>query len=302
VNTSPIDDGQNHRMIHGDCVTTMADMPDQCMDMSVFSPPFASLFAYSGELADIGNSHDGDGEFKLHMLFFWHQAFRIMKPGRILCCHIANVTWTKRTFGREGIRDLRGLMIRLAERAGFWLHGEIGIQKNPQAQAIRTKSKGLLFARLESDHLNSRPALADYILILKRPGDVTVPVTSDLSDAGDKRSERETWIKWAQPFWDDIRESNTLNVRGSKGPDDTRHICPLQLDVIKRCVRLYSNLGEIVFSPFAGIGSEGFVALLEGRRFVGCELKDEYYHTAIKNLTAAERQRDQEQMPLFAET
>ena len=224
-----------------------------------------------------------------------------MKQGRMVCCHVAQVPHQKRASGREGLKDLRGMIIRLSERAGFWYVGEAGIHKNPQSQAIRTKSKALLFARLEDDHLNSRPALADYVLFFKKPGDVAVPVLGNLSDTGKRQDERNTWIKWAKPFWDDIRETETLNVRGTKGKDDTKHICPLQLEVIKRCVRLYSNPGEIVMSPFAGIGSEGYVSLLEQRRFVGMELKAEYAEAARKNLANAERLSKEEKMPLLAQ-
>ncbi len=298
---SILDDQLAWELREGDCIKLMAECPDGSFDMAVFSPPFASLFAYTDKLADIGNSHYDDGEFKLHMMYFWKQLERVMKQGRMVCCHIAQVVWTKRTFNREGLKDLRGLMIRLAERVGLWYHGEAGIHKNPQSQAIRTKSKGLLFARLEDDHLNSRPALADYVLFFKKPGDVAVPVQSNLSDTGKRQDERNMWIKWAKPFWDDIRETDTLNVRGTKGADDTKHICPLQLEVIQRCVRLYSNPGEIVLSPFAGIGSEGYVSLLEQRRFLGMELKPEYAEAARKNLASAERQSKQDKMPLLAQ-
>lgn len=294
-------DGRDYEMIRGDAIPTMADMPAESMDLAVFSPPFASLFAYSGEIADIGNNHEEDGEFKLHMAFFATALFRIMKPGRLVCCHCAQVAHQKRASGREGVKDLRGMMIRLAERAGFWYTGEAAIWKNPQAQAIRTKAKALLFARLETDHLNSRPALADYVLLFKKPGDSAIPVTSDLTDGGLRQQEREAWIKWASPFWTDIRETEVLNYREARGEDDTKHICPLQLEVIRRCVRLWSNPGEIVFSPFAGIGSEGHVALLEGRRFVGVELKPEYHEAADRNLAKAERKRDEDTQPLLAD-
>lgn len=278
-------------VINGDCVRVMHDqMADDSVDISVFSPPFASLFAYSGELEDMGNANESDGEFALLMSFFFRQLLRVTKPGRIACCHIMNVVFTERTFGRKGLRDLRGLMVRLAERAGFWFWAEAAIQKNPQATAVRTHSDRLLFVRFEDDHLGSAPDCADYVVFLKKPGDPEVSVTSPIT--------RDEWISWAAPLWTDIRQTKTLNVRGSKSEGDTKHICPLQLDVIERCIRLYSNEGELVFSPFCGIGSEGVSAIKLGRRFKGVELKPEWAARSKRECESAVLRR-QEQTRLF---
>jgi hypothetical protein len=270
----------------------MATMPDACIDMSVFSPPFPALYAYTSEAADIGNSENLDDEARLHLSFFYRQLARIIKPGRVVVVHVMQIPRMKRT-GGVGLFDFRGLNIRLGERAGLVYEYDWAVRKNPQAQAIRTKSRELQFAGLESDRAKQRGALPDYLIKFRAPGENVVPVV------GPNQVTREQWINWAECCWMDIRETNTLNVKEGRGKDDVKHICPLQLDVIDRLIRLYSNPDELVFSPFTGIGSEGFVALKLARRFYGCELKDEYYHTALANLTRACAEQV-EQASLFA--
>ena len=277
---------------HGDCIEHMATMPDACIDMSVFSPPFPALYAYTSEAADIGNSENLDDEARLHLSFFYRQLARIIKPGRVVVVHVMQIPRMKRT-GGVGLFDFRGLNIRLGERAGLVYEYDWAVRKNPQAQAIRTKSRELQFAGLESDRAKQRGALPDYLIKFRAPGENVVPVV------GPNQVTREQWINWAECCWMDIRETNTLNVKEGRGKDDVKHICPLQLDVIDRLIRLYSNPDELVFSPFTGIGSEGFVALKLARRFYGCELKDEYYHTALANLTRACAEQV-EQASLFA--
>lgn len=288
----------------GDCITHMPDMPAASVDMSVFSPPFPSLYAYTSETADIGNSEDLRGEAKLHLSFFYSQLARIIKPGRVVMVHVAQIPRMKRA-GEVGLFDFRGMNIRLAERAGLVHEGEWVVRKNPQSQAIRTKSRELQFAGLESDRAKSRACLPDYLLKFRTPGVNEVPV-----DEANEVS-RNDWIKWAETCWDDIIETDTLNVAEGRGENDTKHICPLQLEVIRRLVLLFTNPGELVFSPFAGIGSEGFMSLggkspktgkriLNPRRFYGCELKGEYYEAAEKNLgRAVEQAKQAEQLPLL---
>lgn len=279
---------------HGDCITHMAEMPASSVDFSVFSPPFPALYAYTSSQADIGNSEDLGGDAKLHLSFFYHQLARIIKPGRVAMVHVMQIPRMKRT-GGVGLFDFRGLNIRLAERAGLIYEYDWAVRKNPQSQAIRTKSRELQFAGLESDRAKSRGALPDYLLKFRAPGDNAVPVES----RGDVT--RNDWIEWAECCWMDIRETDTLNVKEGRSEDDTKHICPLQLQVIERLVKLYTNPGELVFSPFAGIGSEGYVAVRLGRRFYGCELKAEYYAAAMKNLQRAEMERQaNREMALFA--
>jgi DNA modification methylase len=277
----------------GDAIPHMAELPGHGFDMAVFSPPFPKLYAYTPLPSDIGNSEDLRGEAKLHLSFFYRQLARVMKPGRVVVVHVAQIPRMKRS-GGQGLFDFRGLNIRLAERAGLVFEYDWSVRKNPQAQAIRTKSRELQFAGLESDRARSRGSLPDYLLKFTAPGENAVPVDSP------GEVSRNDWISWAEPCWSDIRETDTLNVRAGRSESDTQHICPLQLGVINRLVRLYSNPGEVVFSPFAGIGSEGYEALRLGRRFYGCELKSEYHEASLVNLERAVRLRDEVTQPLFA--
>ena len=290
----PLDPDEPYRLHFGDCIPHMASMPAACIDLAVFSPPFPSLYAYTSQAEDIGNSEDLRGEAKLHLSFFYRQLARIVKPGRACVVHVAQIPRMKRS-GEVGLFDFRGLNIRLGERSGLVFEYDWSVSKNPQAQAIRTRSRELQFAGLESDRARSRGALPDYLLKFRAPGKNAVPVDSE------GEVSRNDWIKWAESCWPwtDIRETDTLNVSEGRGEDDTKHICPLQLSVIDRLVRLYSNPGEIVFSPFSGIGSEGYVALKLGRRFYGCEIKREYYDAAIANLDRALVARQDQSRTLF---
>jgi DNA modification methylase len=280
------------KLIQGDCIEEMAKMDAESFDFAVFSPPFPSLYAYSSSEADIGNSEDLRGEAKLHLSFFYRQLLRVMKPGRVVAVHVAQIPRLKRS-GGEGLFDFRGMNIRLAERAGFVWEYDWVVRKNPQAQAIRTRSRELQFSGLESDRAKSRGTLPDYLLKFRAPGENDTPV----DDRG--QVSRNDWIQWAECCWSDIKETDTLNVAEGRGPDDTKHICPLQLGVIDRLIRLYTNEGETVFSPFAGIGSEGYQAILRGRKFVGVELKEEYYRAAIRNLERASEKVKESSKSLF---
>lgn len=289
-----LSEGQKWAIHHGDCIEHMATMPAESVDMSVFSPPFPSLYAYTSSDRDIGNSEDLGGDAKLHLSFFFRQLVRVMRPGRVVMVHVMQIPRMKRT-GGVGLCDFRGLNIRLGERAGLVYEYDWAVRKNPQAQAIRTKSRELQFSGLESDRAKSRGSLPDYLIKFRAPGENKVVIDSE------GEVSRNEWIDWAECCWMDIKETATLNVRVAKGESDTKHICPLQLPVIDRLVRLYSNPDELVFSPFAGIGSEGYCAVKSGRRFYGCELKDEYHREACRNLERAERESEVEvQSQLFA--
>jgi len=291
---------------HGDCIEHMATMPPASVDMSVFSPPFPALYAYTSSEADIGNSEDLKSEAKIHLGYFYNQLARVLKPGRVAIVHVMQIPRMKRS-GGQGLCDFRGMNIRLAERAGLIYEYDWSVRKNPQAQAIRTKSRELQFSGLESDRSRTRGTLNDYLLKFTAPGENKVKIDTE------GQVSRNDWIKWAEGTWDDIIETDTLNTKVAKSEDDVKHICPLQLEVIRRCILLFSNPGEIVFSPFAGIGSEGYVALggkspktgnriANPRRFYGCELKREYFETACKNLSDAETQTEtDEASTLFAE-
>jgi hypothetical protein len=293
-----LDASHKWTIVQEDCITHMNKMPAQCVDFALFSPPFISLYSYSSMEEDIGNSDDLKGAGKLHLSFFYRQLARIVKPGRVVCVHVMQIPRLKRT-GEVGLHDFRGLNARLGERAGLVYEYDWRIRKNPQAQAIRTHSHELQFAGLERDRARCRGTLDDYIIKFRAPGENAVPVIDDAGAV--KQVTRTDWIEWAEGTWSDIKATDTLNVAEGRGEDDTKHICPLQLGLIRRLVKLYTNPGEIVFSPFAGIGSEGYEALKLGRRFYGCEIKDEYVAAAKKNLAKAERMQKQEARTLFGE-
>jgi len=270
--------GKHWRLMLGDSCERLAEIPDDSVHLSVYSPPFASLFTYSPSIRDLGNS-SSRAEFIEHYGYIIRENLRVTVPGRIACVHVQQLTTTKATHGYTGLTDFRGDVIRAYVDNGWHFHGEVTVNKDPQAQAIRTKAHALTFATKNRDSSGTRPALADYLLLFRKPGDNPIPIKNDVSN--------DEWIEWAQPVWWDIKETNTLNVRVARDEADERHICPLQLDVIERGIRLWSNPGDLVLSPFMGIGSEGYVALKSGRRFVGIELKKSYYDQARKNLEAA---------------
>lgn len=275
-----------------DCIEHMQTMPRESVDFSVFSPPFPALFAYTDQECDLGNSEDFSGDARLHLLWFVKALRPLIKPGRCVVIHVQNIAAVKRT-GETSTTDLRGLVIRLAKRAGFQYETDWAVSKNPQSQAIRTRSTKLQFAHLEKDRAGSAPAFSDHLIKLRAPGENATPIN-------EHKLTRTEWIEWAEGIWDwrAIRETDTLNTKAAKSEEDTRHICPLQLPVIRRCIRLYTNPGEIVFSPFTGIGSEGYVAVKEGRRFYGCEIKPEYHAQACRNISNAEAD-DASQLELF---
>ncbi|HOC44950.1 MAG TPA: site-specific DNA-methyltransferase [Thermoanaerobaculales bacterium] len=273
------------QMVNGDCIEVMRHLPTNSVDLSVYSPPFISLYTYTASERDIGNCASSE-EFFEHFGFVIDELLRVTKQGRLTCCHVAQVPAMLERDGWIGLKDFRGDTIRAFQRGGWVYHGEVCIDKDPQAQAIRTKAKGLLFVQMRKDSSWSRPALADYILVFRKPGENAVPVQPDSISNDD-------WIQWARPIWYGIRESDTLHVAEARGDDDERHICPLQLGTIERCVRLWSNPGELVLSPFGGIGSEGYESIRLGRRFLGIELKPGYYEVACRNLRAAEAMRKQ---------
>ena len=270
----------NYTIYNGDCIEHMATMGAASVDLAVFSPPFPAMYAYTSSERDIGNSEDFKGDAKLHLSFFYNQLARLIKPGRVVVVHVMQIPRMKRS-GEVGLHDFRGLNIRIGERAGLVYEYDWMVRKNPQAQAIRTRSRELQFAGLESDRAKQRGTLNDYLIKFRAPGENAVPIQSK------DQVSRNDWIAWAEGCWSDIRETDTLNVSEGRGTDDTKHICPLQLGVINRIVRMYTNPGELVFSPFTGIGSEGYTALKLGRKFYGCELKSEYYKAALNNCERA---------------
>ena len=273
--------GDNWHLMLGDSCERMKEIPDDSVGLSVYSPPFASLFTYSPSPRDLGNS-SSRAEFFEHYKFIIDENLRITKPGRICAVHVQQLTTSKSFHGVIGLTDFRGEVIKAYMDAGWIFHGEVTIDKDPQAQAIRTKAQALMFVTKNRDSSMTRPALADYLLLFRKPGDNEIQIKNDVSN--------EEWIEWARPVWLDIRETNTLNARTGREQADERHICPLQLDFIERVIRLWSNPGETVFSPFAGIGSEPYTAVRLGRFGLGIELKPSYWRTAVDNLRSVEAQ------------
>jgi DNA modification methylase len=273
--------GKSWDLVNGDSCEELPKLTENSVDLSVYSPPFLGLYVYSASDRDLGNCASSD-EFFEHMNFVIRGLLRATKPGRLTCCHVSQVASLKSVHGVIGLIDLRGMMVKAFTEAGWIYHGDVCIDKDPQAQAIRTKTKALLFTQLRKDSSWLRPALADYILVFRKPGDNEAPIKPTLTN--------EEWIEWARPIWYGIRETHTLNARVARQNDDERHICPLQLGTIERCIRLWSNPGELVLSPFAGIGSEGHEAVRMGRRFYGIELKPAYAEVAARNLRAIEEQ------------
>lgn len=274
--------GDGWKIYQGDCVEKSKDIPADSIDLSIFSPPFLALYTYSATERDMGNCRTDSGFFD-HFGFEIDELMRITKPGRLCCVHSAQTATTLNTHGVIGMKDFRGMLVENFVKHGWVYHGEVCIDKDPQAQAIRTHSKGLLFVQLKKDASWLRPAMADYILVFRKPGENQTPIHPDI--------DNENWIEWARPIWYGIKESDTLNRAEARSDEDDRHVCPLQLGTIERCVRLWSNPGETVFSPFAGIGSEGYVAIQNGRKFIGIELKPLYARTAAKNLRRAEEEK-----------
>jgi hypothetical protein len=271
--------GENWHLMLGDSCERLAEILTGSVGLSVSSPPFASLFTYSPSERDLGNA-SSRADFLEHYGYIIREVLRATMPGRVTCVHVQQLTLTKNLAGYVGLTDFRGDVIRAYLNNGWIFHGEVTVDKDPQAQAIRTKAQALMFVTKNRDSAMTRPALADYLLIFRKPGDNPVQIKTDVTN--------DEWIQWARPVWLDIRETNTLNARLGRENADERHIAALQLDFIERCVRLWSNPGETVLSPFAGIGSEIYTAVKLGRRGIGCELKRSYWQTACDYLTDLE--------------
>jgi len=298
-------DGKGWTLYLGDSVKTVKNIEDESVGLIVYSPPFPGMYSYSNSPHDMGNTKNFD-EMLDHYRFLVPDLLRVTKLGRICAVHLTQGIAFKGIDGYVGLKDFRGKVIEIMEDAGWIYYGEVCIEKNPQLKALRTKDQGLLFKTLATDSSKSRMAMADYVLQFRKPGDNPEPIRAGKADhikgaSGGWISNVE-WIKWASPVWlmhsednpDGIRESDVLNVACARDEQDERHLCPLQLSVIERCVKLWSNPGDIVYSPFAGIGSEGVVSLKFNRQFIGGELKPSYFNMAVKNLREAEKNASQE--------
>ena len=274
-------EGIGYRLMLGDCVERLKEIEDGSLGLSLHSPPFAQLYTYSASMRDLGNCRTYE-EFFEHYRFVVTELLRATMPGRRAAVHVQQIAMTQVMQGIIAWRDFRAEVVKLYVDCGWIYHGEVVIDKDPQAQAIRTKSKTLLFVQKNKDSSWSIPAMADYILLFRAPGDNAIPVKTDVSN--------EEWIRWARPIWYGIRESATLQASAARAEKDEKHIAPLQLETCERVIRLWSNKGEVVCDPFTGIGTTGYVALQHGRRFVGIELKPEYFNQARLNLAGATAQ------------
>jgi DNA modification methylase len=302
----------NYHLMLGDSCQRLKELEDNSVDNITTSPPFAHIYTYTDLPHDLSNNVSTEA-FYQHFNYIVDEMLRVLKPGRNACIHVAQLPATKMHDGFIGMHDFRGQIIQAFSGRGFQYFGDITIDKNAQIQATRSKRKNLLFVQLNKDSAWMSPCFADYLIIFKKPGENAVPIKTDVTE--------QEWIEWAKPIWkgakdngevefpDDwtspvwynIRETDVLNVIEAREKKDEKHVCPLQLGLIERCIRLWSNPGEIILDPFTGIGSTGYVAIQQRRRFVGCELKPSYYKTACKNIEKALNERTQTSLWDFAE-
>ena len=270
--------------IHGDCVEEVAKLPDNSIDFSIFSPPFAELYVYSDDIRDMGNCKDCE-EFFVHFQFLVKELARVIKSGRLVAVHCMDLPAMKGKDGYIGLKDFSGMLIQAFEKEGFIYHDRITIWKSPVVEMTRTKSIGLLHKTIKKDSSLSRTGIPDYILVFRNAGDNLVPITHQDKDENEENYlPVNLWQKYAEPVWYDINYSDTLQYTSAREEKDEKHICPLQLETIRRCLHLWSNEGDTVLSPFGGIGSEGYESLRLNRNYIGIELKDSYYNQMQRNL------------------
>lgn len=318
--------GNGWRLLLGDSIQRTREIEADSIGLSVYSPPFPGMYVYSNSSHDVGNCEDVDSMIE-HFRFLVKELLRVTMPGRMSCVHLCQLTAMKSRDGYIGLKDYRGKVIQLFTEEGWIWAGEVTIDKNPQIQATRNKERGLMFKSLANDSSVMRMALADYVIYFRKPGENPKPIRAGISEKYENPNgwiTEDEWIEWAAPVWyrqasregrfgqmqpdypallqehGGIQETDVLNVAQARDTNDERHLCPLQLGVIERCVKLWSAPGDIVLSPFAGIGSEGYEAVRLHRQFIGIELKRSYYESAIRNLKQAEERAAREQNSLLS--
>jgi len=309
----------NYGLYNADCIEVMGEMPDNKIDMAIYSPPFASMYTYSSSDRDLGNCKNYD-EFLNHYEYVVKEIFRITKPGRMTCVHCMDIPKN----GDNGLVDFPGDIIRLHQKNGFKFWDRKNIWKEPLRVAIRTRQRALMHMQVANDTLKCRGALADYLLIFKKRGDAEVPVKKpyglieydgdlelmneiekaeylalkekyvNYTDDKTNRLSQFIWRRYASSAWEDIRANRCLTYKEARDPDDDRHVCPLQLDIVTRAVIMYTNANEIVLTPFMGIGTEVFGAVINDRRSIGIELKESYFNQAVKNIEETKHYKDHE--------
>lgn len=301
---------EDYSIYHADTVEVAKSLPSNSVGFSIFSPPFETLYTYSNSDRDMGNSSDSD-QFWTHYKYLIKEQFRVLEPGRLIAIHCMNLPTSKVKHGHIGIRDFRGEIIRSYEEVGFHYHSEVCIWKDPVIAMQRTKALGLLHKTILKDSSMSRQGLPDYLVILRKPGENQKPISGKLNHFvgenvpanfkevkyGDGRSAYiegnseaspiDIWQRYASPIWDDINQTNTLQYKTARASDDERHIAPLQLEVVERAMQLWSMPGDIVWTPFLGIGTEAYVAVQMGRKAIGAELKASYFELAKRNMEMA---------------
>ena len=268
-------------LYHGDSCEVLPMLPDHSIDYSIFSPPFASLYTYSNSPRDLGNCRDYD-DFFAHFEFIIRELARVLRPGRNVSFHCMLLPTSKAHDGYIGLKDFRGDLIRAFEKHGFIFHSEVVIWKNPVTAMQRTKALGLLHKSVRENASMCRHGVPDYLITMRAPGENEIRVTHDKTEY-----PVDKWQQIASPVWMDINPTETLQYQSAREHNDERHICPLQLEVIRRGIELWTNPGETVLSPFAGIGSEGYVSVQMQRKFIGIELKNSYYEQAAQNIASA---------------
>lgn len=300
----------DYSIYHADTVEVAKSLPENSIHFSIFSPPFESLYTYSNSDRDMGNSKTS-GQFWDHYKFLIAEQYRAMMPGRLIAIHCMNLPTSKANDGYIGIRDFRGEIIREYQKFGFIYHSEVCIWKDPVIAMQRTKALGLLHKQLMKDSTMSRQGIPDYVVVMRKPGENPEPVTGALDHfvgedipanfnpvqyddnrnayvmGNDDATPIDIWQRYASPIWSDINQTETLQYQTARDSDDERHICPLQLQVIERSIQLWSNPGDVVWSPFMGIASEGYVSVQQGRKFIGAELKASYFELAKRNMAMA---------------
>lgn len=294
--------GENFTIYHGDSCEVLKGIPENSIHYSVTSIPFASLYTYSNSDRDMGNSRTYQ-EFADQYMFLGREWFRAMMPGRNVSIHCMNLPTSKERDGYIGIRDFRGDVIRWMQELGFIYHSEVCIWKNPVTAMQRTKALGLLHKQIKKNSCMSRQGIPDYVVTFRKPGENPEPVshTDETYPVNHwQHVASPIWEEYSSPTWWDINQSDTLNRKAAREEKDERHICPLQLPVIERCIELWSNPGDVVLDPFDGIGSTGYQALKMGRKHIGVELKKSYFDLAVENCKQAELEAKQsDEIKLF---
>lgn len=306
------DFGNNWAVYNGDCIEAIKDIPDNSIHYSIFSPPFAQLFTYSDSDRDMGNAKDYN-EFEEQFKYLVTDLFRVIMHGRLVSIHCMDLLATIGHDGYIGLKDFPGLMIRMFQNAGFIYHSRVCIWKDPLVQAVRTKALGLAHKQISKDSSRCNQGLPDYIVTMRKPGenpelishgrgfeeyigDAPEPKGIKTDNARTNKYSHKVWQRYASPVWFDINQTRTLNIQAARSENDEKHICPLQLDTIARCLELWSNEEDTVLSPFAGVGSEGYEAIQRNRNFIGIELKESYYNQMVKNLKRFDKSYKQIEM------